>query len=65
MRKPYPKSLEHEPFIPAALLQHERTANSPMHNWVKEKILTIVQGIRVERGLERGVAPVNLRAQPR
>lgn len=65
VRKPYPRSLEHEPFIPAALLQHERTANSPMHNWVKEKILMIVQGIRVERDLERGLAPVSLRAQPR
>lgn len=52
VRRPYPKSLEHDPTIPAALVQHERTANSPMHNWVKSKILEIVQGIRVERGID-------------
>ncbi len=51
VRKPYPKSLEHEPVIPAVLVQHERTVNSPMHNWVKSKTLEIVQGIRVERGM--------------
>lgn len=51
VRKPYPKSLEHDPTIPAALVQHERTANSPMHKWVKSKLLEIVQGIHVERGL--------------
>ena len=51
VRKPYPRSLEHEPLIPAVLVQHERTANSPMHNWVKSKILNVVQGIRVERGM--------------
>ncbi len=53
VRKPYPQDLEHDPIIPAALVQHERTANSPMHNWVKEKILEIVQGLRVERDQER------------
>jgi len=53
VRKPYPRDLEHDPTIPAALVQHERTANSPMHNWVKERILEIVQGIRAERDKER------------
>ncbi len=57
VRKPYPQSLEHEPLIPAVLVQHERTANSPMHNWVKSKILNVVQGIRVERGMPAN--PVN------
>ncbi|MCC6296669.1 MAG: LysR family transcriptional regulator, partial [Pseudomonadales bacterium] len=53
VRKPYPRDLEHDPTIPAALVQHERTANSPMHNWVKERILGIVGGIRAERDKER------------
>ncbi|HEX4881313.1 MAG TPA: LysR family transcriptional regulator [Porticoccaceae bacterium] len=53
VRKPYPADLEHDPVIPAALVQHERTANSPMHNWIKDKILGIVQGIRAERDQER------------
>lgn len=57
VHKPYPKSLEHEPAIPAVLVQHERTANSPMHNWVKSKLLDIVQGIRIERGIEE--EPIN------
>lgn len=65
VRKPYPKSLEHEPFIPAALLQHERTINSPMHNWVKGKILDIVSSIRTERDLTRNRAPAARRAQTR
>ena len=53
VRKPYPRDLEHDPTIPAALVQHERTANSPMHNWIKERILGIIQGIRAERDKER------------
>ena len=53
VRKPYPRDLEHDPTIPAALVQHERTANSPMHNWIKERILEIIQGIRAERDRER------------
>ncbi len=50
VRKPYPESLEHDPIIPAALVQHRRTINSPLHNWIKAKLLDIVQGIREERG---------------
>tara|TARA_R110000787_G_scaffold47388_4_gene114698 strand:- start:1767 stop:2720 length:954 start_codon:yes stop_codon:yes gene_type:complete len=50
VRKPYPDGLEHDPVIPAALVQHRRTINSPLHNWVKAKVLDIVQGIREERG---------------
>jgi DNA-binding transcriptional LysR family regulator len=65
VRKPYPKSLEHEPFIPAALLQHERTVNSPMHNWVKGKILDIVTNIRTERDRIRARPPLTQRAQTR
>ena len=52
VRKPYPKEVEHYPEIPAVLVQHRRTLNSPTHQWVKEKILSIVQGLRVERGID-------------
>ncbi len=51
VRKPYPKEIEHYPEIPAVLVQHRRTLNSPTHTWVKEKILSIVQGLRDERGI--------------
>lgn len=52
VRKPYPKEVEHYPEIPAVLVQHRRTLNSPTHQWVKSKILNIVQGIREERGID-------------
>lgn len=51
VRRPYPDDIEHDPVIPAVLVQHRRTINSPVHNWVKGKLLNIVQGIREERGL--------------
>jgi len=50
VRRPYPEGLEHDPFIPAVLVQHRRTINSPVHAWIKSKILDIVQGIRAQRG---------------
>ena len=53
VRKPYPKEVEHYPEIPAVLIQHRRTLNSPTHQWVKEKILSIVQGLRVKRGINQ------------
>lgn len=52
VRKPYPEILNPDPVIPAVLVQHRRTINSPLHNWVKQLILEIVQGIRVARSLE-------------
>ncbi len=51
IRKPYPKEIEYYPEIPAVLVQHRRTINSPVHSWVKEIILGVVQGIRKERGI--------------
>jgi DNA-binding transcriptional LysR family regulator len=51
VRRPYPENIEHDLAIPAVLVQHSRTLNSPVHNWIKEKILEIVQEIREERGL--------------
>lgn len=50
VRKPYPEEIEHDPVIPAVLVQHRRTINSPLHNWIKGNILDIVQGIRESRG---------------
>ncbi len=52
VRKPYPEILNPDPVIPAVLVQHRRTINSPLHSWVKQLILEIVQGIRVARSLE-------------
>ena len=50
VRRPYPKGIDHDPVIPAVLVQHKRTINSPVHNWIKGKMLDIVKGIRQERG---------------
>ncbi|OUS11675.1 hypothetical protein A9Q89_08055 [Gammaproteobacteria bacterium 53_120_T64] len=50
VRKPYPKEIEHYPEIPAVLVQHRRSLNSPTHTWIKDKILGIVQGLQQERG---------------
>lgn len=51
VRRPYPDDIEYDPAIPAVLVQHQRTINSEVHNWIKAKILKIVDGIRMERGL--------------
>ena len=50
VRRPYPEGIDHDPVIPAVLVQHRRTINSPAHQWVKDKMLGIMQGIRRERG---------------
>ncbi len=50
VRRPYPQGIDHDPTIPAVLVQHKRTINSPVHNWIKDKMLDIVKGIRQERG---------------
>lgn len=50
VRRPYPEGIDHDPLIPAVLVQHSRTINSPVHNWVKGKLLDVVQGIRLVRG---------------
>lgn len=50
VRRPYPEGIDHDPLIPAVLVQHCRTINSPVHNWVKGKVLDVVQGIRRVRG---------------
>ncbi|MBV1931746.1 MAG: LysR family transcriptional regulator [Porticoccaceae bacterium] len=50
VRRPYPEGIDHDPIIPAVLVQHKRTINSPVHNWIKGKMLDIVKGIRQERG---------------
>ena len=51
VRRPYPSGIDYDPVIPAVLVQHRRTVNSPLHSWMKAKLLDIVQGIREERGL--------------
>jgi DNA-binding transcriptional LysR family regulator len=51
VRRPYPDDIEHDLDIPAVLVQHQRTMNSEVHNWIKAKVLKIADNIRVERGL--------------
>lgn len=50
VRRPYPGDIDHDPIIPAVLVQHMRTINSPVHNWIKARMLDIVKGIQQERG---------------
>jgi DNA-binding transcriptional LysR family regulator len=46
VRKPYPKELEFDSTVPVVLVQHARTIKSPVHQWVKQKIVGIVRDIQ-------------------
>ena len=46
VRKPYPEELEFDSTVPVVLVQHARTIKSPVHQWVKQKIVGIVKEIQ-------------------
>ncbi|WP_461516986.1 LysR family transcriptional regulator [Porticoccus sp.] len=46
VRKPYPEELDFDNTVPVVLVQHARTIKSPVHQWVKEQIIGIVQDIK-------------------
>lgn len=46
VRKPYPKELNFKSRIPVVLVQHVRTAESPAHNWLKDKIVGVVDELK-------------------
>jgi DNA-binding transcriptional LysR family regulator len=46
VRKPYPEELEFDNHVPVVLVQHARTIKSPVHQWVKQKIIGIVREIQ-------------------
>ena len=43
VRKPYPAELPHVARIPLVLLQHKRTASSPIHHWISNKIVDLIR----------------------
>ena len=43
VRKRYPKELPHDQTIPLVLLQHKRTASSPIHHWISSKIVESIK----------------------
>lgn len=49
VRKPYPEIFNPDPLIPAVLVQHRRTNNTPLHAWFKQELINIVSAIREER----------------
>ena len=42
VRKPLPESLQVEPFFPLSIVSHRRTATSPMHLWMINKMMQVV-----------------------
>ena len=43
IRKRYPADIPHEGKIKLVLLQHKRTSGSPIHQWLSEKIVRLIQ----------------------
>jgi len=43
IRKRYPADIPHEGKIKLVLLQHKRTSGSPIHQWLSEKIVGLIQ----------------------
>jgi len=41
--KRYPAELPHVGTIPLILLQHRRTASSPIHHWISDKIVESIK----------------------
>lgn len=46
VRKAYPEELEFDRTVPVVLVQHARTIRSPVHQWVKQKVIGIVREIQ-------------------
>lgn len=42
VEKPYPQELKYETNIPMVMLQHLRTLKSPVHNWIKQRLLDVI-----------------------
>jgi len=49
VRKPYPEEIAHDSYIPISLFQHRRTLQSSMHRWLRERLLSAVDEVRVTR----------------
>ena len=43
IRKRYPADIPHEGKIKLVLLQHKRTSGSPIHQWLSEKLVRLIQ----------------------
>ncbi|MCP5302299.1 MAG: LysR family transcriptional regulator [Pseudomonadales bacterium] len=45
IRKPYPEELDFSRSLSIELVQHVRTVNSPVHQWVKDQIFKIIESL--------------------
>ena len=52
VRKPLPESLQVEPFFPLSIVNHRRTAASPMHRWIINKTVQVVEKMRDDSAAE-------------
>ena len=48
VEKPYPEDLQFDSRIPVVILQHQRTINSPAHQWIKQMMFDVVINARPE-----------------
>jgi DNA-binding transcriptional LysR family regulator len=53
VRKPYPREIEHDSFIPVSLFQHRKTIQSSMHNWLKERLIRAITEVKTDHGTLR------------
>ena len=55
VRKRYPAGLPHVGTIPMALLQHNRTASSPIHGWVANQVVNLINGWQQDLDADREI----------
>lgn len=46
VKRPYPPDVKADPVIRVVMVEHERTANSPVHRWIKRKLLEAVESAK-------------------
>lgn len=46
VKRPYPPDVKADPVIRVVLVEHERTGNSPVHRWIKRKLLEVVENAK-------------------
>lgn len=46
VKRPYPLDVKADPVIRIVMVEHARTANSPVHRWIKRKLLEAAEGAR-------------------
>jgi len=52
VRKPYPKELEFIGSIPVEIIQHSRTSSSPVHIWLRERMVEVIDELTAGQARE-------------